>query len=104
MSSEGDAAPRYARFLPYRGQTLAIEGHAAAPRLVAVETNAAPGWPAHLPSPFILIFETPAGVLIPEGLHTLTAADGWRFTLYLMPIHAPEARARGMQAYQAVFN
>lgn len=53
------------------------------------------------PRPFTLLFQGPAGDILPEGLYTTTVDDTQRFELYIMPIHTPEA---GRQDYQAVFN
>lgn len=53
-------------------------------------------------APFIVIFEVPVREVVPEELHTLTAANAWRGTLYLMPIHAPEARMRDADLFGGV--
>jgi hypothetical protein len=51
--------------------------------------------------PFVLIFEGPAGDILPTGYYRATVEDGPAFELHIMPIHT---YAPDRQDYQVVFN
>jgi hypothetical protein len=99
-ASPSPAAPQFAAgdFLPWRGAAFAVEGWPF--RLVLTEINEGAAR-AGFRAPFSLIFQGPAGAVLPEGLRRLAAADGAAFDLYLMPVHTPHP---DRQDYQAAFN
>ncbi|MGO8739003.1 DUF6916 family protein [Rhodoblastus sp.] len=86
-----------ADFRPRRNETFAVEGWPHGLLLREIHEGAAGGFRV----PFTLIFQGPAGALLPEGLRRLKAADAAVFDLYLMPVHTPDS---GRQDYQAAFN
>ncbi|HEX3576703.1 MAG TPA: hypothetical protein VHU42_19055 [Rhodopila sp.] len=96
--------PQPQDFTPFIGQLFAFAGHHVTLRLMAIETK--PQAESRR-TPFTLIFEGPAGDILPEGLHRTQVADDTAgepndpFEFYIMPIHTPQ---RDRQEYQVVFN
>jgi hypothetical protein len=88
-------------FSPFIGKRFSFAGHHLTLLLRSVEPQPQFAAPGTTRVPFTLIFEGPAGDVLPEDFHRATVQDGPAFELYLSPIHTP---AEGHQDYQAVFN
>jgi hypothetical protein len=88
-------------FSPHLGKRFSFEGH----HLTLLLRSAAPQPQFAMPGvsrvPFTLIFEGPAGDILPAGYYRAAAPDGPVFELHVAPIHTP---ARDHQDYQVVFN
>ena len=87
-------------FAPFVGKTFQVEGHPQLLTLVTLHRRGA-GTTTGGREPFILILSGPADVVVPEGLHRVTAGGQQDFELYMMPI---QTASRERQDYQIVFN
>ena len=88
-------------FSPYVGTRFGFEGHHLTLLLRSADTQplfAAPDAPR---VPFVLVFEGPAGDILPQGFYRTAAHDGSVFEMYVAPMHTP---GRDRQDYQAIFN
>jgi hypothetical protein len=89
-------------FAPHVGAAFRVEGGHHVLSLSQIERfEAQPGHGDRAIQPFVLIFSSPPGDVLAEGMHTITHEDGAAYDLYLIPVHTP---AQGRQDYQAVFN
>jgi len=89
------------RFSPHVGKRFGFQGHHVTLLLRSVDPQPGFAPPNAERVPFTLIFEGPAGDILPAGYYQATVQDGSVFELYVTPIHTP---ARDRQDYQAVFN
>ena len=88
-----------AHFEPLAGEVFAIAGGERRLTLRKIETSGQAG--DGFRAPFTLIFDGPAGDVLPEGFYIVMAKSGASFGLHIMPVHTP---ARDRQDYQAAFN
>ena len=89
------------QFSPYLGKRFDFQGHHLTLLLRSIDLQPQFAPPGASRVPFILIFEGPAGDILPSDFHRATVQGGPAFELYISPIHTP---AREHQDYQAVFN
>lgn len=89
------------QFTPHVGQRFAFEGHHLTLLLRSAEAQPLFAAPNAARVPFILIFEGPAGDILPAGPYRTAVEDGPAFEFHISPIHTP---VRDRQDYQAVFN
>jgi hypothetical protein len=89
------------QFAPYVGQRFRFEGHHLTLLLRSAETQPLFAAPNAARVPFTLIFEGPAGDILPAGPYRTAVEDGSVFEFHISPIHTP---AGDRQDYQAVFN
>ncbi|HEY1413771.1 MAG TPA: hypothetical protein VGF36_16625 [Rhodopila sp.] len=92
------AFSQHQHFTPLIGKRFDFDGHPVALTLSRIETNPQSGLAR---TPFTLLFQGPAGDILPEGLYRAHAQGDAIGELYIMPIHTPR---RDRQDYQAVFN
>jgi hypothetical protein len=88
-------------FAPYVGKRFGFEGHHLTLLLKSAERQPQYAAPNAARVPFTLMFEGPAGDILPAGPYRTAVQDGPVFELYVSPIHT---HARDHQDYQAVFN
>jgi hypothetical protein len=88
-------------FSPYLGKRFGFEGHHLTLLLRSIDPQPQFAAPGGSRVPFTLIFEGPAGDILPAGHYRTGVPDGPVFEMYVSPIHTP---AQGHQDYQAVFN
>ena len=88
-------------FAPFVGKVFLAEGYAQELVLVELDTHVPLGWEAIPRKPFSLLLRGPAGAVVPEGMHRMTAGGTRVFDLYLVPIRTA---SRDCQDYQIVFN
>lgn len=93
--------PIHENFSPHIGERFSFAGHHLTLRLRSVEPQPQFAAPGATRVPFTLIFEGPAGDILPPGFHRAAVQDGPTFELYISPIHT---QARDHQDYQVVFN
>jgi hypothetical protein len=92
---------RHEDFAPYAGKAFSFPGRTVTLVLADIKTMPRAAVPGADRVPFSLIFQGPAGDVLPEGLYTAAIEAGPQVDLYIMPVHTPAA---GRQDYQAVFN
>ena len=96
-----DEQPTHEDFSPHLGKRFDFVGHHLTLLLRSVEPQPQFAAPNATRVPFTLVFEGPAGDILPEGSYQAAAQDGPAFEMYIAPIHTP---IPGHQDYQAVFN
>ncbi len=92
--------PVHEDFLPYVDGMFHVGGWHGALQLREIDVSRTPN-PGRTAPSFTLLFQGPRDDVLPEGMRTITAADGRAFDVYVMPIHTP---GREHQDYQVVFN
>jgi hypothetical protein len=93
--------PTHETFSPYIGRRFSFNGHHVTLVLRSVDPQPKFAAPGATRAPFTLVFEGPAGDILPADFHRATVQDGPAFELYVSPIHTS---AGDHQDYQAVFN
>jgi len=93
--------PTHEDFSPLIGKRFSIAGHHVTLLLRSVDLQPQFAAPGTTRVPFTLVFEGPAGDILPSDFHRATVQDGPAFALHVAPIHTPAA---DHQDYQAVFN
>jgi len=93
--------PTHEDFSPLIGKRFSIAGHHVTLLLRSVDLHPNSAAPGATRVPFTLVFEGPAGDILPADFQRAAAPDGLVFELHISPIHTP---ARDHQDYQAVFN
>jgi hypothetical protein len=88
-------------FTPHLGKRFSFEGHHLTLLLRSIDPRPQFAMPGVSRVPFTLIFEGPAGDILPAGYYRAAVPDGPVFELHVAPIHTP---ARDHQDYQVVFN
>jgi hypothetical protein len=96
-----DEPMKHECFSPHVGKRFGFQGHHLALLLRSVDLQPGFAAPNAARVPFTLIFEGPAGDILPAGYYRAAVPDGSVFELHITPIHTP---ARDHQDYQAVFN
>jgi hypothetical protein len=89
------------QFSPYLGKRFGFHGHHLTLLLRSIDLQPQFAAPGVSRVPFTLIFEGPAGDILPAGHYRIAVPDSPVFEMYVSPIHTP---AREHQDYQAVFN
>jgi hypothetical protein len=93
--------PTHEDFSLLIGKHFSFAGHHVTLLLRSVDLHPQSAAPGTTRVPFTLVFEGPAGDILPADFHRATVQDGPAFELYISPIHTPAA---DHQDYQAVFN
>ncbi|MDR3537746.1 MAG: hypothetical protein P4L71_14710 [Acetobacteraceae bacterium] len=88
-------------FEPHLGKVFRFPGSHLALRLTSIDAADHVPVPGTVRQSFSLIFQGPAGDILPEGFYQAEVEDGPVFGFYIIPIHTP---AHDRQDYQVVFN
>jgi hypothetical protein len=92
---------QHQHFAPLVGKRFDFAGQHVVLHLTTIDVKRPHGGSDPGRTPFTLIFDGPAGDVLPEGLYQTHVEGGAVVELYIMPIHTLDP---DRQAYQAVFN
>jgi hypothetical protein len=88
-------------FVPHVDKRFRFEGHSVTLSLRSVDAQPHHAGAGASRIPFTLVFEGPAGDILPAGYYRASVHNGPIFELHIMPIHTVMPDRHD---YQAVFN